>query len=290
MNEFPFTGTTQRQRMPHAEIPGCALVQDLIPLYLDGEVTPESHVLIADHLQRCERCSGYLAGARTVRPQILSEQQAMRAAGPQPTVTQLREPVANSFGMALWQSLMVLIYANGLVLGLISSVALGESFGPIAPIVLVIGGLAGLLVVGSARTRIWLMPMLATGVGGVLLILVALLSGGSASTSMVMYGLVVAALGAWGVWLHRTQRPAPTTRSTQRLQGPHQAIFTALLSVVGTITCSVLALASLLNIVYAAERGWFGHMLASGLVLSLSVCAILLIIRQRGWSGSMIRQ
>ncbi len=46
-----YTGTTQRHRMPRAEIPGCALVQDLIPLYLDGEVTPESHVLIADHLQ-----------------------------------------------------------------------------------------------------------------------------------------------------------------------------------------------------------------------------------------------
>jgi hypothetical protein len=292
MNELPFTGTTQRQRLPHAEIPGCALIQDLIPLYLDGEVTHESHVLMADHLQHCERCSGYLAGARSVRSQILSEQQAIRAAGAtQPTITQLREPVTNSFGMALWQSLMILLYARGLFLGVVSIVGLGASFTTITAIVLVIGGLAGLLVVGSARTRIWLMLMLATGAGGVFLILVALLSGGSALPMMIMYGLGVAGLGAGGVWLHQTQRPAPTTRSTQRLaQGAHQAMFTAFLSVVGAVVCSVLAIASLLNIVYAAEHGWPAHILASGLVLILSACGIPLIIRRRGWFGNIVER
>src|SRR3712207_4963471 len=107
MSEHPYTDTTQRYRLPHAEIPGCALVQDLIPLYLDGEVTPESHALMADHLQQCARCSGYLAGARTVRAQILNEQQTLRAAQvKQPSVAQVREPVAGSLGVALWQSLM----------------------------------------------------------------------------------------------------------------------------------------------------------------------------------------
>ncbi len=70
------------QRMPYAEIQGCALVQDLLPLYLDGEVTHESHVLIADHLGRCERCSGFLAGAQSVRAQMLKEQRAMRQVWP----------------------------------------------------------------------------------------------------------------------------------------------------------------------------------------------------------------
>jgi predicted anti-sigma-YlaC factor YlaD len=48
----------------------CTLVQDLLPLYLEGEVSPGSRDLIVEHLGRCERCAGYLAGAQSVRGQL----------------------------------------------------------------------------------------------------------------------------------------------------------------------------------------------------------------------------
>lgn len=291
MTDLPFTGTTQRQRMPHAEIPGCALVQDLIPLYLDGEVTPESHVLIADHLQRCERCSGYLAGARTLRSQILHEQQAIRATTTtHPTVTQVREPVANSLGMALWQSLMVLLYGAGLLLGLVTVSDSGSSFGPMAALVLVISGLAGLLAVGSARTKSWLALMLITGASGAIFALLVLGNGGYNASALTAYAMGVAILGAWGVWLHYTQQSATVTRTSYLSgQGAHQAIFTALQSIVAAIMCSVVAIVSLLYVAQGITSGYQQQILVAGLLLAGSIGGILLIIRQRGWLAGMAK-
>ncbi len=60
----------------------CALVQDLLPLYIDNEVSPESHDRIATHIAQCERCAGYLAGARSVRAQLQRDQRAV--CGPVP--------------------------------------------------------------------------------------------------------------------------------------------------------------------------------------------------------------
>ena len=56
----------------------CALVQDLLPLYNEGEVSPDSRELIVDHLAWCERCAGFLAGAQTVRAHL---QRAQRVQG-----------------------------------------------------------------------------------------------------------------------------------------------------------------------------------------------------------------
>ena len=53
-----------------AEFGSCALVQDLLPLYLEGEVSPGSRDTIVEHLARCERCSAFLAGAQSVRSQL----------------------------------------------------------------------------------------------------------------------------------------------------------------------------------------------------------------------------
>jgi predicted anti-sigma-YlaC factor YlaD len=52
------------------ELGACALVQDLLPLYLEGEVSPGSRDLITEHLAGCERCAGFMAGAQTVRAQL----------------------------------------------------------------------------------------------------------------------------------------------------------------------------------------------------------------------------
>jgi hypothetical protein len=48
----------------------CALIQDLLPLYLEGEVSPTSRALIAEHLSDCSHCAGFLAGARHVWAQV----------------------------------------------------------------------------------------------------------------------------------------------------------------------------------------------------------------------------
>src|SRR5689334_7591506 len=75
-----------------AEYGSCALIQDLLPLYLEGEVSSGSRDTIVEHLARCERCAGYLAGAQSVRAQLrrdrsAREQVAGRAA-PRPAGSQ----------------------------------------------------------------------------------------------------------------------------------------------------------------------------------------------------------
>ena len=61
---------TTTSRLSQQELDACALIQDLLPLYLEGEVTPASRDLIGEHLSRCERCAGFLAGARSVYEQL----------------------------------------------------------------------------------------------------------------------------------------------------------------------------------------------------------------------------
>ena len=56
--------------IPHYEYGSCALIQDLLPLYIEGEVSPGSRDTIVEHLARCERCASYLAGAQSVRAQL----------------------------------------------------------------------------------------------------------------------------------------------------------------------------------------------------------------------------
>jgi hypothetical protein len=64
---------TTTTRLVRQELGACALIQDLLPLYIEGEVTPASRDLIAEHLMDCERCTGFLAGARSSREQLHRE-------------------------------------------------------------------------------------------------------------------------------------------------------------------------------------------------------------------------
>jgi anti-sigma factor RsiW len=61
---------TTTSHLIQPELGTCALIQDLLPMYLEAEVTPTSRELISEHLSRCERCAGFLAGARSVREQL----------------------------------------------------------------------------------------------------------------------------------------------------------------------------------------------------------------------------
>jgi predicted anti-sigma-YlaC factor YlaD len=56
----------------------CALIQDLLPLYLDNEISRDSYSVIAEHLTTCDHCVGFLSGARTVRDMLRREQQVRK--------------------------------------------------------------------------------------------------------------------------------------------------------------------------------------------------------------------
>jgi hypothetical protein len=64
---------TATTRLVQQELGACALIQDLLPLYMEHEVSASSRDLIAEHLARCERCAGYMAGARSMREQLQRE-------------------------------------------------------------------------------------------------------------------------------------------------------------------------------------------------------------------------
>jgi hypothetical protein len=64
---------TATTRLVQQELGSCALIQDLLPLYMEHEVSSSSRALIAEHLARCERCAGYMAGARSMRDQLRRE-------------------------------------------------------------------------------------------------------------------------------------------------------------------------------------------------------------------------
>ena len=61
------------RRMPD-EHPGlCALVQDVLPFYIEGEASAESRAFIDKHLAECARCDSFLAGARSVQAHLRRE-------------------------------------------------------------------------------------------------------------------------------------------------------------------------------------------------------------------------
>lgn len=64
---------TSTTRLTQQELGACALIQDLLPLYMEHEVSISSRDLIAEHLARCERCAGFMAGARSMREQLRRE-------------------------------------------------------------------------------------------------------------------------------------------------------------------------------------------------------------------------
>src|SRR5215212_5760195 len=60
-------------RLVQQELGACALIQDLLPLYVEGEVSPGSRDMIMEHVSRCECCAGYLAGTQNALTQLRHE-------------------------------------------------------------------------------------------------------------------------------------------------------------------------------------------------------------------------
>lgn len=158
--------TTIRMSLPGSSV--CTLVQDLLPLYLEGEVSTGSRDMIVDHLGRCERCAGYLAGAQSVRSQLRHDL-AQRA-----TVNAAAAPEQRA--LRRWQKLLVGAMSSALcaigglaTIGLAASIATDNPAGALAGLIFGLGSLVMLFIIASAleplrASRLWqLTAGIATG-------------------------------------------------------------------------------------------------------------------------------
>ena len=60
-----YESTTRRMK---PDKPGlCALIQDILPFYLEGDVSVQSRQFVEGHLEECERCASFLAGGQSVQ-------------------------------------------------------------------------------------------------------------------------------------------------------------------------------------------------------------------------------
>ncbi|HMQ33599.1 MAG TPA: anti-sigma factor, partial [Chloroflexaceae bacterium] len=157
---------TTTSRLQVEELGSCALVQDLLPLYLEGEVSPGSRDLITEHLARCERCAGFLAGAQSARAQLRREQiqrsSAVAASAPESRAVSRLSRVLGGVALLFCCLLgggMAAAVGTGLFYGDPGSFAsgmlgsalivallawLGRSYGPVSPqrFMLLLGGCA----------------------------------------------------------------------------------------------------------------------------------------------------
>jgi predicted anti-sigma-YlaC factor YlaD len=186
----------------------CALVQDLLPLYLEGEVSTGSRDVIVEHLAQCERCAGFLAGTQSARSQLRRDavQRAQIVQRDQPA----RQALSINQRRAMLFAMLALCALGG---GGSSLVAFGLTDGGPGPFfvgmlvcLVCLGGLVALARKYSPLT--WLRwfslvtSCLVGAFGAILLIL-------PPEAPPKMAGMVLAFVGMAGVWLTVEQRAQP---------------------------------------------------------------------------------
>jgi anti-sigma factor RsiW len=193
---------TATTRLRAEETGACALVQDLLPLYLEGEVSPVSREQISQHLASCERCAGFLAGAQSVRGQLrrhdLQRASSLRAdAQPRGAVLRVRELLAGV-------TAMLLCLPGGAAAAAISAGLDGSSDALFVGMVVAAMVCAGLLALArllgpltSARLSA-IFGGVALGGAGVILLMV--FGSGAGSPLGILAGFAVGIAGLVGVW------------------------------------------------------------------------------------------
>ena len=74
VKEMAMPGYESATRRIHEEQPGlCALIQDALPFYIDNELSAEARAYVDGHVETCERCASFLAGAQSVRGYVRRE-------------------------------------------------------------------------------------------------------------------------------------------------------------------------------------------------------------------------
>jgi hypothetical protein len=195
-------------RLLQQELGACTLIQDLLPLYVEGEVSPGSRDMIVEHVARCERCAGYLAGTQSALIQLRRDRTSH--------ITTLERDTPNRQALAGGQRLVTVIavlttYAGGLAASVLLWNSTGRGLGN--PIELLLGltlgfaSLIALLALARSRSPLTLQRVLALlGSCGVALFgTIAFVAGGHGGELTI--GLLLWALGLAGVWAAVAQRP-----------------------------------------------------------------------------------
>lgn len=65
----------------------CTIIQDLLPLYIEQEVSDSSRVMIDEHVRSCHHCRGFLAGSQSIQRQLRSTQPQAPTPPPIPPMT-----------------------------------------------------------------------------------------------------------------------------------------------------------------------------------------------------------
>lgn len=193
-------------RLAQQELGDCALIQDLLPLYAEGEVSPASRELIGEHVARCERCAGYLAGTQHRLAQLGRERAAHAATLARDTPN--RKTVVGGQRLVTAIALFT-TYATGLAASLLiwHSFSQGDTLpGLLLGSALGLATLLALLALASSRGPLTLTRVLAllgscaAAAGGSTLMLVE----GAAP----VIGFFVWMLAFAGVWVAVAQPPA----------------------------------------------------------------------------------
>lgn len=196
-------------RLAQQELGDCALIQDLLPLYAENEVSPASRELIAEHVARCERCAGYLAGTQHTLTQLRRDRSAHTSTLARDTPN--RHTVAD--GQRLVTVIALLTTYGG---GLLASMLLWHAFGSgdALPELLLGSGLGmssllALLALASSRGPLTLARVLTLlGSCGVAACGSSLMLIGDGAP---LVGLIVWLLGLGGVWAAVAPAPRPAS-------------------------------------------------------------------------------
>ncbi len=192
---------TTTMRLTQQELGSCALIQDLLPLYIEGEVSPSSRDLIVEHLARCERCAGFMAGAQTTMAQL------RRETALQVNVVQRDEPARKTVKTGQWLLKLIATFTI-CVIGAFCAVLIAGGAGSGVPAMSVVGLLAGLCCFGALAAvaqhsiRMSLLRWAGMSAGcivGVIGCALAVLSRGEPLGVLTM--LVLLLMGYGGVWL-----------------------------------------------------------------------------------------
>lgn len=186
-------------RIGAAEHGPCALVQDLLPLYLEGEVSSASRDTIAEHLARCERCAAFLAGAQSVRAQLRRDRSERERSAWQ-------DAPARAMLGAGQRMVLVLVMLGLCVIGAIGSLMLwgginyggpGMSLAGMLISLACFGGLAALARRQAPMTRArWLKLAAFSLIGAIVPIMVQ----GAEGAAPVPLGILLAVVALAGVW------------------------------------------------------------------------------------------
>jgi len=197
---MPTTYETATTRLTQQELGACALIQDLLPLYIEGEVSPGSRDLIVEHLARCERCSGFLAGAQTALVQL------RRDAAAQTTAIQQSRPeqqkLASGQGLIRLMATFAVCAIGGLgAFALSMGLRYGHPGSILVGMVLGLGGFGGLIGLAQASARMswvrWFALTLCCITGIIPAMLVIMLRGPAA---VLLPAIVLALLSFTGIW------------------------------------------------------------------------------------------